>query len=124
MLYATFTINGYKHVDGPRRPRVNAMPDRDETRRQSRQSVSIPARCISKVDKLPASIDDLSCKGCRIGNHVRQLAVGSRVTLKFEGLEPISGLIRWSSEDFAGMEFETPLHLSVFERLSALHATH
>lgn len=97
------------------------MMERDHTRHQDRQAVSIPARCISKVDKLPATIDDLSCSGCRIGNHVRQLQVGSRVTLKFEGLEPIAGFIRWSTRDFAGMQFENPLSPYVFDRLSQMY---
>lgn len=101
--------------------RVNAMSNRDQARHQQRLSVSIPARIISKVDKLPATIDDLSCNGCRIGNHVRQLQVGSRVTIKFEGLEPLSGPVRWSSSDFAGVQFEAPLHPSVLDRLFRMH---
>lgn len=101
---------------------MNDMPDHQEGRHQERLAVSIPARCISKVDKLPATINDLSCNGCRIGNHVRTLAVGSRVTIKFDGLEPLSGLVKWSNPDFAGVQFEAPLHPSVFERLSRMHA--
>ncbi|WP_295639408.1 PilZ domain-containing protein [Novosphingobium sp.] len=98
------------------------MSDREDGRHQHRLAVSIPTKCIGKVDKLPATIDDLSCNGCRIGNHVRKLTVGSRLTLKFEGLEPIAGWIKWSDRDHAGMEFETPLHPFVFERLSRMHA--
>jgi len=97
------------------------MSDSEQARHQERLSVSIPARIISKVDKLPATIDDLSCNGCRIGNHVRQLQVGSRVTIKFEGLEPLSGLIRWSNPDFAGVRFEMPLYPSVLECLYRMH---
>ena len=98
------------------------MPDHSQDRHQDRLAVCIPARCISKVDKLPATIDDLSCNGCRIGNHVRTLAVGSRVTIKFDGLEPLSGLVKWSNPDFAGLQFEAPLHPSVLERLFRMHS--
>lgn len=74
-------------------------------------------KSISKADKLPATIDDFSCNGCRIGNQVRTLSVGSRVTIRFEGLEPPSGLVKWSKSDFTGVQFEAPLHPSVLERL-------
>ena len=97
------------------------MPDRDQARYQERLSVSIPARITRKLDKLPATIDDLSGNGCRIGNHVRQLLVGSRATIKFEGLEPLSGLVRWSNPDFAGVQFAAPLHPSVLDRLFCIH---
>ena len=97
------------------------MPDREDGRHQDRLAVSIPAKCISKIDKLPATIDDLSCNGCRIGNHVRTLAVGSRVTIKFEGMEPLSGLVKWSNPDFAGLQFEASLHPSVLDRLFRVH---
>ena len=70
---------------------------------------------------VPATIDDLSCNGCRIGNHVRTLAVGSRVTIKFEGMEPLSGLVKWSNPDFAGLQFEASLHPSVLDRLFRVH---
>ena len=97
------------------------MPERTQDRLQQRLVVRIPARVIGKLDKLPATIDDLSCDGCRIGNHVRTLAIGSRVTIKFDGLEPLSGLVKWSNCDFAGMQFESPLHPSVLERLFRMH---
>ncbi|GAC1420022.1 MAG: hypothetical protein NVSMB69_19900 [Novosphingobium sp.] len=97
------------------------MPEQPQDRLQQRLAVRIAARVIGKLDKLPATIDDVSCDGCRIGNHVRTLAVGSRVTIKFEGLEPLSGLVRWSNSEFAGMQFESPLHPSVLERLFRMH---
>ena len=97
------------------------MPEARPERHQQRLAVNIPARIIGKLDKLPATIDDLSCDGCRVGNHVRTLAVGSRVTIKFDGLVPLSGLVRWSNSQFTGLQFESPLHPSVLERLSRVH---
>ena len=97
------------------------MSELRQNRHEDRLTVQIPAKCIIQNDRRPATIDNVSRNGCRIANHVRKLAVGSRVMLKFEGMEPLSGEIKWSNLDFAGIEFEAPLHEFVLDRLFRMH---
>ncbi len=99
------------------------MTESGQNRHEDRLVVRIPAKCINKIDRRPATIGDLSRKGCRIGNHARRLLVGTRVMIKCDGLEPLSAVVKWSNQDFAGLEFEAPLNQFVFERLSRMHAT-
>jgi hypothetical protein len=59
---------------------------------------------------------DLSLHGCRIGL-LAPLAPGARVWIRLPGLESLYARVIWCRGDEAGLEFEAPLHSSVFERL-------
>jgi hypothetical protein len=45
-----------------------------------------------------------------------------RVTVRPEGMEGLMGVVRWTSPDKAGVEFETPLYGPVFDHLAHHHA--
>lgn len=59
---------------------------------------------------------DASPEGCKI-EFVERPAVGERVWVKFDGLEALEGMVRWVDGHIGGVEFNRPLHQSVFQRL-------
>lgn len=69
----------------------------------------------------PVRLSDISCRGCRIAAAGLHLEAGRRIILKPEGLESISGTVRWASQQFAGVEFDRALHPAVVENLCSLH---
>lgn len=64
--------------------------------------------------KYPASIFDVSTKGCRI-ELTKTMPVDSRVWVELPGLESLSGTVRWTDGWVAGVEFARPLHPAVLE---------
>lgn len=61
---------------------------------------------------------DASPQGCRI-ELVERPAVGERIWIKFDGLEPVEGTLRWIAGHIGGVQFTHPMHAAVFERLMA-----
>ena len=50
------------------------------------------------------------------------LRVGARLIVRPNGLEPFSGVVRWISGDFAGIEFDRPMYGPVIDYLALQHA--
>lgn len=61
---------------------------------------------------------DASPVGCKI-EFVERPAVGERIWIRFDQLQPIEGTVRWVAGHVGGIEFARPLHEAVFERLAA-----
>lgn len=64
---------------------------------------------------------DLSPEGCCIATDSLCLRVGARVMIRPEGMEGLTGVIRWILNDRAGVEFDRPLYGPVFEHLAMRH---
>ena len=60
---------------------------------------------------------DASPESCRI-ELVERPAVGERIWIKFDGLEPVEGIVRWVAGHVGGVDFTHPFHEAVFERLA------
>lgn len=60
---------------------------------------------------------DISPSGCLVQVKYQGLKAGDIVSIRPETFEVIPGVVRWSSGDKAGIEFETPLHSSVVDHL-------
>jgi hypothetical protein len=91
-------------------------------RRSQRKLVSLAAQCRTQSglrDK--GRISDLSSEGCCISTDSLFIKVGARVVIRPDGLEGLTGIVRWISEDKAGVEFDTPVYAPVVDHL-ALHA--
>ena len=69
-----------------------------------------------------AQISDLSSEGCRVKVHGVLLQIGGRVVIRPEGLEGLTGIVRWVDGHEAGIEFDCPLYGPVVDHLSAIHA--
>lgn len=61
---------------------------------------------------------DASPKGCKI-ELVERPAIGERIWVKFDGLEPVEGIVCWVAGHVGGVQFIRPFHDAVFERLAA-----
>ena len=87
-------------------------------RRSNRLQLVLPARCRSRsgfVDQVV--ISDLSEHGCRIDSMGLIMRVGDMVVVRPEGIEGLTGVIRWIKGHSAGIEFDRPLYAPVVEHL-------
>jgi hypothetical protein len=69
-----------------------------------------------------AQISDISPQGCRLTTHSLAFSPGTRVVIRPQGLEGITGVVRWTEGYSAGVEFDAPLYEPVVDHLSQLHA--
>ncbi|MCT2558609.1 PilZ domain-containing protein [Tsuneonella sp. YG55] len=69
--------------------------------------------------KMPATMLDLSCAGCRIKG--APLTRGTEdIWVRIPGLESLPARICWAEEGANGLEFERKLHPAVFQRMIAI----
>jgi hypothetical protein len=61
---------------------------------------------------------DASPEGCKV-EFVERPAIGERVWVRFDGIEPLEGTVRWVEGHVGGVKFKRPLHQAVFQRLTA-----
>lgn len=59
---------------------------------------------------------DLSQEGCKV-EIVERPGVAEGVWLRFEGLEALHATVVWVAPPLAGLRFDRPIHLAVFEAL-------
>ena len=91
-------------------------------RKAMRQPLTLAAKCRTTSGMSDdAYLSDLSAHGCCITTRGLLFRLGSRVTIKPQGLEGISGVIRWIAGNRAGVEFEQPLYGPVVEHLTVTH---
>jgi hypothetical protein len=94
-----------------------------QPRRVPRRAVSLPATCRTQSGlRDNARIADISPHGCRLRADTLAMRVGARIVIRPQGLEGVSGLVRWIDGKYAGIEFDTPLYQPVVDHLSRLHA--
>ena len=90
-------------------------------RREDRHPLALSANCRTLHSRKNVSLWDLSSRGCRVLLDGMELKIGQCIVLKTEGLEALSGIVRWCRDDFAGVEFDNPLHPSVVGHLCQLN---
>lgn len=92
-------------------------------RRAPRNAVVMSATCRTQSglrDK--CDISDISAHGCRLTTSTLVVRIGGRVLIRPQGMESLSGVIRWIEGQVSGIEFDAPLYGPVVEHLSAIHA--
>lgn len=62
---------------------------------------------------------DLSVTGCQLALKGARLELDQIVVVRPNGLEGLSGVVRWLEEDRAGIEFDRPLHPGVVAHIAA-----
>jgi len=100
------------------------MKQEKDPRRSERQPVELAAQCRTDSglrDK--GIIADLSPEGCCVVTGDLFVKVGARVLIRPEGLEGLTGIVRWIEGNRAGIEFDRPLYPPVFEHLVKLHSS-
>jgi len=96
-----------------------------QSRKVNRLPVTLAAKCRTMGGmRDEAYLCDISTHGCKMVTRSLYLSIGMRVTIKPDGMEAISGVVRWLSQDGAGIEFDSPLYAPVVENLGARHARH
>lgn len=99
------------------------QPDYDP-RRSARQPVALDAQCrTDRGLRDKGRILDLSPEGCCVFTSELFVRLGARVLVRPEGLEGLSGIVRWIEGNRAGIEFDHPLYVPVFDHLVRLHSS-
>lgn len=92
-------------------------------RRAERRPVRLPATCRTQSGlRDDAQISDISPHGCRLTPNTLAVRIGLRLVIRPQGLEGVTGIVRWIQGQQAGVEFDTPLYEPVVDHLSQLHA--
>ncbi len=89
------------------------------SRRARRRQVALAAQCRTQSgmrDK--GMISDISAQGCCVITQGLFIKVGARVVVRPEGLEGLTGVVRWVEGTRAGIEFDTPLYGPIVDHLA------
>lgn len=92
-------------------------------RRAQRRPVILAATCRTQSGlRDNAYISDISPHGCRLTTSTLAVRIGLRIVIRPQGLEGLSGVVRWIDGEYVGIEFDAPLYEPVVDHLSRLHA--
>lgn len=81
---------------------------RENRRAFPRTMLNCPAQLRLPSRILRARAKDISPEGARVET-LRPIPCGTRITLTLPDLPPMSGTVRWSSDNFAGLRFDEAL---------------
>jgi len=85
-------------------------------RRHRRRRLGIDASCHDGDGRLvEAELTDLSEAGCRIDFDDAAVDPGEAVVVRPQGIEALSGRVKWTHEKTAGVEFASALHPAVVD---------
>lgn len=91
-------------------------------RRSIRRAVSLAVQCRTQSGlRDNGEISDISAEGCCVRMRGIYFRVGTRVVLRPQGLEGITGIVRWVSGDLSGVEFDRPIYAPVVDHIAATH---
>ncbi|MEO0032379.1 MAG: hypothetical protein RIS94_2137 [Pseudomonadota bacterium] len=90
-------------------------------RRAARVGIELPARCKHGLTRSTVMLKDLTPYGARIEG-IGSQRIGDVVTLLLPGLKAKTAFVVWSEASTAGLEFDHPLHSSVFDSLVSDYA--
>lgn len=100
----------------PRRPLAASPTD---ARKELRIPIALEGVIGStRTGKRRVELLDISCMGCRV-NTVLDLAVASYVVITIPSLAPLGAQVRWSTNEGAGLRFNSSLHPMVVSRILA-----
>ena len=100
------------------------MSRQPSSRNLKRKSVEMPAKCRTQGGlRGSGRILDLSAQGCCVSTNGLFVRVGLKVVIRPEGLEGLTGTVRWIEGMRAGIEFDAPLYEPVVDHLARLHAS-
>lgn len=93
-------------------------------RRTERQPIVLAAQCRTATGvRDDGYLSDISPEGCCITTRGILFLEGARVMIKPQGLEGLSGMVRWIDGHKAGVQFDSPLYGPIVEHLGRIHAT-
>lgn len=87
-------------------------------RKGPRSPLTLAAQCRTATGiRDEGYLSNLSSEGCCITTRGILFIPGARVMVKPQGLEGLSGVIRWIDGHRAGVEFDSPLYGPIVEHL-------
>ncbi len=99
------------------------MSREQQPRRAERKPVVLTAQCRTQSGlRDTGRITDLSREGCRVYTNSLFFRVGTRVVIRPEGMEGLTGIVRWIDGESAGVEFDSPIYEPVYDHLATRHA--
>ena len=93
-------------------------------RRSQRHPVLLASRCRTQTGlRDVGTISNISPEGCCVTTKALFVNVEMRVLVKPDGMEGLTGIVRWIVGNRAGIEFDSPLYGPVVEYLVSRHGT-
>lgn len=91
-------------------------------RKVQRRPVRMAARCRSATGlRDEGSLEDISAEGCCLVTRTIYFKIGTRIVIRPDGLEGVSGVVRWIAGTKAGIQFDSPLYEPMVEHLWRQH---
>lgn len=76
----------------------------------------------SRQTRIGGAVIDISEHGCRIELSTGAAQPGQIVTIRLDGFESWSGVVRWAAGTQIGVEFERGLHPAIVDHIAHTHA--
>ncbi|MCB2074802.1 MAG: PilZ domain-containing protein [Novosphingobium sp.] len=93
------------------------------SRKAPRRPLAMPAQCRTQSGlRDNGEISNISAEGCCIITRGIFVKEGLRVVIRPEGMEGLTGVVRWIEGHKAGIEFDAPLYGPVVDHLSRQYA--
>jgi hypothetical protein len=95
----------------------NGMPSQPD--RRGHERLRVLAEATLRRDgssNYRVQVFDVSQEGCKV-EIVERPSVGEGVWLRFDGLEAMHAMVSWVAPPLAGLRFDRPIHVAVFEAL-------
>ena len=98
------------------------MTREKQPRRFERRAIELGAQCRTQSGlRDRGKISDISAEGCCVITNDLFVKIGARVVIRPEGMEGLSGVVRWIDGNRAGIEFDQPLYPPVVDHLVRTH---
>jgi hypothetical protein len=107
----------------PSSPSIPLMTHGLENREADRKPVVLTAQCRTLSGlRDEGRISDISTNGCCVQTNSLFFRIGTRVVIRPDGMEGLTGVVRWITGDKAGIEFDQQLYGPVLEHIAKRHA--
>lgn len=88
-------------------------------RKSMRKPVVLAAQCRTQSGMRDrGEISDITSEGCCVKTNSLFFKVGTRVVIRPDGLEGLTGVVRWIAGDKAGVEFDRPIYGPVIDHIA------
>lgn len=95
------------------------MSNHFTNRRADRKKVRLLAQCRTASGlRGSGEITDITAEGCCVTADSLFFRIGTRVVIRPEGMEGLTGVVRWIEGMRAGIEFDSPLYGPVVDHLA------
>lgn len=98
------------------------MSDKSLVIRGEERQRLIIAACLRRAGQMVlCELANLSEKGCKVRASANFVSVGDVISIKPDGLEGMTGTVRWKNEDWMGVEFHQSMYRPVVDHLVRSH---